>query len=83
MQEVPWWPSGEDLVLSAAKSRIQSPVKELRSCKLHGTQNKILIKCKIYSVQYMCGADWRQEEKGATEDELAGWHHRLDAHEFE
>ena len=24
-----------------------------------------------------------QEEKGATEDEMAGWHHRLDGHEFE
>ena len=23
-----------------------------------------------------------QEEKGTTEDEMAGWHHRLDAHEF-
>ena len=26
--------------------------------------------------------DWRQEEKGITEDEMAGWHHRLDGHEF-
>ena len=26
--------------------------------------------------------DWGQEEKGTTEDEMAGWHHRLDAHEF-
>ena len=28
------------------------------------------------------GRDWGQEEKGMTEDEMAGWHHRLDAHEF-
>ena len=28
------------------------------------------------------GRNWRQEEKGMTEDEMAGWHHRLDAHEF-
>ena len=27
--------------------------------------------------------DWGQEEKGMTEDETAGWHHRLDGHEFE
>ena len=33
--------------------------------------------------------DWRdfkfhkQEEKGKTEDEMAGWHHRLNGHEFE
>ena len=29
------------------------------------------------------GKDWRQEEKGSTEDERAGWHHRLNGHEFE
>ena len=28
------------------------------------------------------GKDWGQEEKGTTEDEMSGWHHRLDAHEF-
>ena len=27
--------------------------------------------------------DWRQEEKGMTEDEMVGWHHRLDGHESE
>ena len=27
--------------------------------------------------------DWRQEEKGMTEDEMVGWYHRLDGHEFE
>ena len=26
---------------------------------------------------------WRREEKGTTEDEMVGWHHRLDGHEFE
>ena len=29
------------------------------------------------------GKDRRQEEKGTTEDEMVGWHHRLDGHEFE
>ena len=28
------------------------------------------------------GRDWGQEEKGMTEDDMAGWHHRLDGHEF-
>ena len=28
------------------------------------------------------GRDWGQEEKGMTEDEMAGWHYRLNAHEF-
>ena len=29
------------------------------------------------------GKDWKQEEKGTTEDEMVGWHHRLNGHEFE
>ena len=29
------------------------------------------------------GKDWRQEEKGTTEDEMVEWHHRLNGHEFE
>ena len=28
------------------------------------------------------GRDWGQEQKGTTEDEMAGWHHQLDTHEF-
>ena len=28
------------------------------------------------------GRDWGQEEKRTTEDEMAGWHHRLDGHGF-
>ena len=29
------------------------------------------------------GKDWRQEDKGTTEDEMVGWHHQLNGHEFE
>ena len=28
------------------------------------------------------GRDWGQEEKGMTEDEMAGWHYQLNGHEF-
>ena len=28
------------------------------------------------------GRNWGQEEKGMTEDEMAGWHHQLDGREF-
>ena len=31
----------------------------------------------------VAGKDWRWEEKGKTEDEMVGWHHQLDGHEFE
>ena len=44
-----------------------------------------------YSIYLLCvkkkdhdaGQNWRQEEKGMTEDEMVGWHHWLDGHEFE
>ena len=29
------------------------------------------------------GKDWGQQEKGTTEDEMVGWHHRLNGHKFE
>ena len=29
------------------------------------------------------GKDWRQEEKGTTENEIVGWHHQLNGYEFE
>ena len=29
------------------------------------------------------GKDWRQEKKGTIEDEMVGWYHQLDGHEFE
>ena len=29
------------------------------------------------------GKDWRQEEKGTTKDDMVGWHHQLNEHEFE
>ena len=38
---------------------------------------------RVDSVDSDAGRDWGQEEKGTTEDEMAGWHHRLHGHEFE
>ena len=37
---------------------------------------------RIDSLDADAGKDWRWEEKGMTEDEMAGWHHQLDGHEF-
>ena len=41
--------------------------------------------CKSWLIGKDCdaGRDWGQEEKGTTEDDMAGWHHRLDGREFE
>ena len=40
------------------------------------------VKSWLISKDHDAGKDWGQEEKG-TEDEMAGWHHRLDGHESE
>ena len=37
----------------------------------------------LFGKDTVAGKDWRQEEKGMTENEMVGWHHRLDEHEFE
>ena len=53
------------------------------------TQLKLKLQCfgrlmrRVDSLEKTdAGRDWGQEEKGTTEDETAGWHHRLDGHEF-
>ena len=40
-------------------------------------------KSKLIGKDPDAGKDWRQEEKEMTEDEMVGWHHRLNGHEFE
>ena len=47
------------------------------------TETPILWPLRAKSLLIDAGRDWGQEEKGITEDEMAGWHHRLDGHEFE
>ena len=39
-------------------------------------------KCRLIGKDSDAGRDWGQEEKGTTEDEMAGWHHRLNGREF-
>ena len=41
------------------------------------------VKSWLFGEDSDAGRDWGQEEKEITEDEMAGWHHRLNAHEFE
>ena len=40
-------------------------------------------KSRLIGKDTEAGKDWRQEEKGMTEDEIVGWHHQLNGHEFE
>ena len=46
-------------------------------------KNHALINIYMYIYIYDAGRGWGQEEKGTTEDEMAGGHHQVDGHEFE
>ena len=41
------------------------------------------MKSRLFRKDPDAGKDWKQEEKGITEDEMVGWHHWLNGHEFE
>ena len=41
------------------------------------------VKSRLIEKDPDAGKDWRQGKKGMTEDEMVGWHHRLNGHEFE
>ena len=41
------------------------------------------VKSQLIGRDLDAGKDWRPEEKGVTEDEMVGWHHWLDGHDFE
>ena len=60
--------------------RLESPLdcKEIQPVNPKGNQSWIFIGGTDAEAE-----DWRQEEKGTTEDEKVGWHHCLNGHEFE
>ena len=75
-----------------ARRSNQSILKEISpGCSLEGLMLKLKLQYfghlmrSVDSLEktLMLGRDWGQEEKGTTEDEIAGWHHRLDGHESE
>ena len=68
-----------------ARRSNQSILKEISpGCSLEGLMLKPPhAKTWFIGKDSDAGRDWGQEEKGTTEDERAGWHHRLDGHEFE
>ena len=72
-----------------ARRSNQSILKEISpGCSLEGMMLKLYLGHLMQRVWLIgkdsdAGRDWGQEEKGMTEDEMAGWHHWLDGHEFE
>ena len=69
-----------------ARRSNQSILKEISpGCSLEGLMLKLKLQYfgdLMGRVDPDAGRDWGQEEKGTTEDEMAGWHHRLHGHEF-
>ena len=73
--------------------RFNQPIlKEISpGCSLEGLRLKLKLQYfghlmrRVDSLEktLMLGGIWGQEQKGTTEDEMAGWHHRLDGYEFE
>ena len=74
-----------------ARKSNQPILKEISPrCSLEGLMLKLKLQYFGHLMQRVgslektdTGRDWGQEEKGTTEDEMAGWHHRLDGREFE
>ena len=67
----------------------QSMLKEISpGCSLEGLMLRLKLQWPPHAKRWLigkdpdAGGDSGQEEKGMTEDQMAGWHHRLDAHEF-
>ena len=78
---VPWTARGSN----------QFILKEISpGCSLEGLMLKLKLQYfgHLFPMSWLIGKDpdagrgWGQEEKGTTEGEMAGWHHRLDGHEF-
>ena len=69
-------------------TRSNQPIlKEINpGCSLEGLMLKLKLQYFGHLMQRAnsdAGRDWRQEEKGTTEDEMVGWQLRLNGHEFE
>ena len=88
--ELWWWRRLLRVPWTARRSN-QSIIKEISpGCSLE----RLMLKLKLQYFGHlmrrfdslektlMLGGIWGQEEKGMTEDEMAGWHHRLDGHGF-
>ena len=71
-----------------ARRSNKSILKEINpECSLEGLMLKLKLQYFGHVMQRAkdpdAGKDLRQKEKGMTEDEMVGWHHRLNGHEFE
>ena len=70
---VPW---------TARRSNQSILKKKSPECSLEGLMLKLKLQYFGHLMQRAAGKDWGKEEKGTTEYEMVGWHHRLDGHGF-
>ena len=63
-----------------ARRSNQSILKEINP---EYSSEGLMLKSRYIGKDPDAGKDWGQEEKGTTEDEMVGWYHRLNGHEFE
>ena len=97
--EESWAPKNWCFWTVVLEKTLESPLdsKEIQPVHLKGDQSWVFLG-KTYAEAVLwptdvkswltgkdpdAGRDWGQEEKGMTEDEIVGWHHQLDGHEFE
>ena len=94
-----WAPKNWCFWIVVVEKTLESPLdcKEIQPVNPKGNQHCIFIgrteaeapifwpnaKSWLIRKDSDAGKDWRQEEKGATEDMMIGWHYRLNGHEFE
>ena len=80
-----FWFSG-DLFFSTAVLHLCPIISHFlnwpRPC-LHPQFDTVIIKSHLIGKDLDIGKDWRQEEEGATEDEIVGWHQQFNGHESE
>ena len=95
--EESWVPKTWCLWTVVLEKTLESPLdcKEVQPVHLKETSlrcslGRLMLKLKLQYFGHLmrrvdpdAGRDWGQEEKGTTEDEMAGWHHGLDGHESE
>ena len=78
------------MLFRSARRSNQSILKEISPrCSLEGMMLKLKVQYfghvmrRVDSLEKThAGRDWGEEEKGTTEDEMAGWHHRFDGRGF-
>ena len=74
--------SATQLTSTALEPVVISWEMKLRSYTMETYFGHLMRRVDSLEKTLMPGRDWGQEEKGTTEDEMAGWHHQLEGHEF-